>query len=296
MKPTKATIIYNPVSGRSLFRERKVWKMIRLLGERGVVADAAATYGPETGASLAREAVGSGSEVIICHGGDGTLNEVLQGIAGSSAKLAVWAGGTANVAAAELNMPHGLNRVADVIARGKTMQVSVGIAENAVRSRYFLMFAGIGLDASICRGVVPRLKRLTGQIAFWVSGIKHLVAWRETRFSIAVNGQRYESGFSLIANGKGYGGGIRMAPGARLDEDQFQVFMMPAGAGRSGYLRALINIVAGRTDRTGGRLVAARSVVAESSAETWVQVDGELIGTLPMSFHILPQALLVLIP
>ena len=85
MKSIRATIIYNPVSGRNLFRERKVWKMIRLLGERGVVEDAAATYGPETGASLAREAVGSGSEVIICHGGDGTLNEVLQGIAGSSA-------------------------------------------------------------------------------------------------------------------------------------------------------------------------------------------------------------------
>jgi YegS/Rv2252/BmrU family lipid kinase len=296
MKSIRATIIYNPVSGRNLFRERKVRKMIRLLQARGLEADVAPTYGPNTGANLAREAVANGSEVIVCHGGDGTLNEVLQGIAGTGAKLAVWAGGTANVAAGELNMPHGLNRIADVIARGKTMQVCVGIAKNSERSRYFLMFAGIGLDASICRGVVPRLKRLTGQIAFWVSGIKHFLAWRENRFSITIDGHCYESGFSLVANGKGYGGGIRMAPGARLDEAAFQVFMMPKGAGRLGYLRALLNIVLGRTDRTGGRLVSGRNVVAEGSAETWVQVDGEPIGTLPMSFNIIPETLSVIVP
>lgn len=176
------------------------------------------------------------------------------------------------------------------------MKICLGIAKNAERSRYFLMFAGIGLDASICQGVSPGLKRLTGQIAFWVSGIKHFIAWRENPISITVDGQCYESGFSLVANGKGYGGGIRMAPGARLDEPGFQVFMMPREAGRLGYLRALLNVVAGRTDRTGGRLVAGRKVVAESSAETWVQVDGEPIGKLPMSFHIAPEALQVIVP
>src|SRR5215470_16141780 len=174
MKPRRATIIYNPVSGRNLFREGRVHKMIRLLESRGIIADSAATYGPNTGANLAREAIRAGSEVIICHGGDGTLNEVLPGVAGEDAKLAVWAGGTANVTARDLKMPRRLSRVADVIARGKTMQIFLGMASNDVASRYFLMFAGIGVDASICRGVNPRLKRLGGQLAFWVSGIKHL--------------------------------------------------------------------------------------------------------------------------
>src|SRR5215831_9204779 len=150
MKPRRATIIYNPVSGRRLFRERRVRRMIELLEGRGISANAAATHGPHTGARLAREAIRAGSDLIICHGGDGTLNEVLPGIAGEEATLAVWAGGTANVTARDLKMPRRLGRVADVIARGKTMQICLGMANNSREGRRFLMFAGIGLDASIC--------------------------------------------------------------------------------------------------------------------------------------------------
>jgi YegS/Rv2252/BmrU family lipid kinase len=296
MKPRRATIIYNPVSGRKLFRERRVRKMIRLLESRGIITEAAATSGPNTGASLAREAIRAGSEVIICHGGDGTVNEVLPGVAGSEAKLAVWAGGTANVTARDLKMPRRLSRVADVIVHAKTKKISLGMATSDRGGRYFLMFAGIGLDASICRGVSPSLKRLMGQIAFWVSGIKHLVGWRERPFSIAVEGVSYESGFSLVANGKGYGGGILMAPAARLEEPCFQVFIMPRGAGRFAYVRALINAVVGRTARTGGVLVRGRDVAAESQGDTWVQVDGELIGRLPMTFSVVPEALSIIVP
>src|SRR5262249_40937742 len=128
MKPRKATIIYNPVSGRNLFRERRVRKMIRLLECRGIKANAAATYGPNTGANLAGEAISAGSDVIICHGGDGTLNEVLPGVAGRDAQLAVWAGGTANVTARDVRMPGRLSSVADVIARGKTKRICLGMA------------------------------------------------------------------------------------------------------------------------------------------------------------------------
>jgi YegS/Rv2252/BmrU family lipid kinase len=296
MKPRRATIIYNPVSGRNMFRGRRVRKMIELLEGRGISTNAAATFGPNTGANLAREAISDGSDLIICHGGDGTLNEMLAGVAGSSAKLAVWAGGTANVTARDLRMPQRLGRVADVIAQGRTMEISLGMARNDGVSRYFLMFAGIGLDASICRAVNPELKRLTGQIAFWVSGIKHLVAWREKPFSITVDGEIYESGFSLVANGKGYGGGIVMAPGARLEEADFQVFIMPRGLSRFAYIRALINAVAGRSAGTRGRLVRGADVTAEGRAETWVQVDGEPIGTLPMRFSIVPRALSIIVP
>jgi len=270
--------------------------MIKLLEDQGISTSAAATCGPNTGADLAREAIGHDSDVIICYGGDGTLNEVLPGIVGSNAKLAVWAGGTANVTARDLKMPRRLGRVADVIAKGNAMRISLGMASTNAESRYFLMFAGIGLDASICRGVNPGLKRLTGQIAFWISGINHLVAWREKPFSITVDGQRYESGFSVVANGKGYGGGIVMAPAARLEKPDFQVFIMPKGLTRFAYIRALINAVAGRSSGTKGRLVRGTDVVAEGTVETWVQVDGEPIAPLPMRFSVVPRALSIIVP
>src|SRR5687768_4661246 len=99
MTQKRATIIYNPMSGRPARRADNARRMAELLAERGIQAEARATAGPDDATRLAREAVNNGSDIIISYGGDGTLNEVLQGIIGSRAALAIWAGGTANVVA-----------------------------------------------------------------------------------------------------------------------------------------------------------------------------------------------------
>src|SRR5215813_7390395 len=93
----RATIIYNPMSGRAARRAENVQKMSRLLEKRGLEVDARPTAGPDAATRLAREATAAGADIIISYGGDGTLNEVLQGMAGSQASLAVWPVGTANV-------------------------------------------------------------------------------------------------------------------------------------------------------------------------------------------------------
>src|SRR5215211_2413710 len=93
----KATIIYNPMSGRKGKRTEKTQKMARLLEARGIAAEACATTAPNDATRLAHEAIASGSNILVSYGGDGTLNEVIQAMIGSDAVLAVWAGGTANV-------------------------------------------------------------------------------------------------------------------------------------------------------------------------------------------------------
>src|SRR5690554_5658050 len=100
-----ATIIYNPASGRSGRRAENVAALQKLLQARGIETEARATRGPHDATELAREAVAAGAETIISYGGDGTLNEVLQAMVGTSAALAVWPDGTANVVARELGMP-----------------------------------------------------------------------------------------------------------------------------------------------------------------------------------------------
>src|SRR5438552_3927444 len=97
MNPKRATIIYNPTSGRPGRRAEDVREMTRLLSRRGIDADACATSGPEDAARLAKEALARGAGIIISYGGDGTVNEVIQQMAGAEAALAVWPGGTSNV-------------------------------------------------------------------------------------------------------------------------------------------------------------------------------------------------------
>ncbi|HLG15493.1 MAG TPA: diacylglycerol kinase family protein [Blastocatellia bacterium] len=352
MSRTQATIIYNPASGKRGRRADNVREMIRLLAERDIDARACATNGPHDAGRLAREAVERGSDLVISYGGDGTMNEVIQGLVGSGAALAVWPGGTANVLARELEMPSSIARIADIIAAGKTVRIALGVmrrdaetrrrgdaetngaklelaasssdspvaasprlrvSASPIRSspvagsprppvsaspppRYFIMFAGIGLDASVARSVSPSLKKRTGQLAFWVEGIKHVFTWAPEPFTIEVDGKKFEGVFALIGNGRGYGGGLCMTPHARLQDPCFEVYIVPRRSNNFAYLRDLAACARGTTARTTATLVRGLRVTANSSEEPWVEADGEIIGPLPMTFEIVPDALSVIVP
>ena len=319
----QATIIYNPMSGRAGRRAESVARMISLLGERGIDAEARATTEPEDGTRLAREATGSGADIIVSYGGDGTLNEVIQGMAGSHTALAVWPGGTANVVARDLGVPFDVPGLAGIIAACKTNRIALGRAkagsefrvqgseseranvgrepgtrdpEPGTDGRYFVMMAGIGLDASIARRVNQKLKRRTGEFAFWVSGIKHFFQWHGEPFRIEVDGHCYESTFALIGNGKGYGGGMMITPGARLEEPWFEIYILSPMSNNFAYLPALRGCMRGKPEVAGATLIRGRHVEANSPHEPWVEADGEIIGPLPMTFDIVPDALSIIVP
>src|SRR6266496_5836721 len=276
MNRKRATIIYNPMSGRPARRAEGVRRMIGLLSDRGFDAEAHATAGPDNAAQLAGAAVAAGADIIISYGGDGTLNEVIQGMAESQTALAVWPGGTSNVVARDLGVPFDVEELADMIAAGRIRRIALGLANSGdgtpgrpgdgatfvpspprplAPSRYFLMMAGIGLDASIARSVNKKLKRRTGEFAYWLSGIKHLFFWRAEPFTIEVDGHSYKGAFALIGNGKGYGGGMLMTPGASLEEPWFEVYILPQRANNFAYLRALGACMRGKPEVAGVSLV-----------------------------------------
>jgi diacylglycerol kinase (ATP) len=323
MAEKKATIIYNPMSGRQGKRAEQAAEMVRLLEERGIMAEAKATSAPDDATRLTSEAIVNGSNIIISYGGDGTLNEVIQAMVGSDAVLGVWAGGTANVVARDLNLPRDTKRLADVIARGITKRIALGYTsqnqatggknpepksdiktsesrvqtpDSKPRNRFFLMFAGIGLDASISQGVNRKLKRKTGEFAFWVSGIKHLLMWKREPFTVEVDGKRYESAFTLIGNGKSYGGNLEMAKNARLEAPEFEVFILPRHRTNIAYVFALIKCFFKKPEKSSATIVKGNHVSMDSDKEVWVELDGEVIGTLPMTFEVLPDALSVIVP
>lgn len=317
MNPKRATIIYNPMSGRPGRRAENVREMTGLLLQRGIESDARATTGPEDAARLAKEALEQEADIIVGYGGDGTINEVIQEMAGKDAALAVWPGGTSNVVARDLAVPFRLTQIADMIAAGKTRRISLGLAKPGdgetgrqgdaatlaqslgcpvAPSRYFVMMAGIGLDASIARAVNRKLKRRTGEFAYWLSGLRHFFAWRAEPFTIEVDGRCYESTFALVGNGKGYGGGMMITPNARLEDPWFEVYILAPQRNNLAYLRALRACMTGKPDVAGVWLIKGEHVVANSAVEPWVEADGEIIGPLPMTFDIVPDALSIIVP
>jgi len=161
MSPRKATLISNPKTGRYASRRRPVEELAAQLESLGVKVDVRLTQGPGDATEIAARAARNGSSDVIVAGGDGTINEAIQGLAGTKARLAIIPRGTGNVLARELGLPLDDEQALRIAAQGKSRQIYLGLAidENTNESRYFILMAGIGLDASVVKRVQPSLKK-----------------------------------------------------------------------------------------------------------------------------------------
>lgn len=292
-----AVIIYNPRSGAHRRRDRaaEIEHYRSLLAARGVDAAPWPTTGPGAASDLARRAVAEGVDLVVVNGGDGTLNEALQGVVGTGVSFGIWPGGTANVLARDLGLPSDAEQIADFIARGEPRRIAVGRAGE----RYFFLMAGIGLDASIIQGVSPALKARAGEAAFWVSGIRHFVSWQPAPFAIDVDGTIYEGAFAAVGNSPSYGGGFKVTPRACLEEAVLDVAIFPTRRYAFTYTRDLVACFLGDPTRFGDvTYLKACSLRAAAPADPqpWVQVDGELLGPLPMRFESVAEAVTIMAP
>ncbi|HEX8475142.1 MAG TPA: diacylglycerol kinase family protein [Pyrinomonadaceae bacterium] len=299
MNQRQAILISNPHSGRGgAARARKVTRFCELLRERGIEVEVANTTGPNDATRLAAEASDKGIREVIVSGGDGTINEALQGLMRRDVRLAVWPAGTANVLARELRLPFDARGAAEVFARGRVQRVSIGCATDVQSGaeRYFFLMAGVGLDASVARGVRPRLKRRVGAAAFWYSGLEHLARWQPHSFNVEIDGQTFPATFAAIGNAPHYGGNLAITPRARLDAPEFEICLVDSHS-RLRYLYLLTHAMRPRgvsENLTGVRFLRATQVRATGHA--LVQADGEIIGQLPMNFSIVPAAIEIVVP
>jgi YegS/Rv2252/BmrU family lipid kinase len=294
----RATLISNPKTGRyGARRLRPIDDVAAQLRNLGIEVDLRLTAAPGEATEIAARAARNGSSDVIVAGGDGTINEAIQGLAGSKARLAIIPRGTANVLARELNLPLNDEQATAVAARGNSRRIHLGLAtEHATgTSRYFVLMAGIGLDASVVQRVQPRLKKRIGKGAFWISGLSHLADWRPSAFTLVIDGSSYKGTFAAIGKAAHYGGDLLITPGARLEEPAFEVCIIETES-RFSYLRLLSYAV--RTgmprDKPGVRFV--KTALVEAKGDAPVQVDGELIGSLPMRFEIASESLEVIVP
>ena len=298
MSERKAVLIYNPRAGRHADPSRHVEAFCAGARAGGVEVEVRPTAGPNDAARLAAEAAASGATDIVARGGDGTVHEAIQGLVGSGARLLVWAAGTANVLARQLELPRGAAEAAEVLARGRARRITLGAgtSERTGERRYFFMMAGVGLDASVVRSVRPRLKRRLGEAAFWYAGLAHLAHWVPREFTVEVGGERLRATYAAVGKAPWYGGKLAVTPRARLDADEFEVCVIDTHS-RMRYLRLLGYAMRGGAPEEGARgLTFRRAARLRCEGDVAVQADGELIGRLPMTFEVVPEGLEVVVP
>lgn len=292
-------LIYNPTAGALRRDPQKIERLTRSLARRGIGVNPLSTKSVGHATQLAAQAVNDGAGIVIVCGGDGTVNDAAQSLVGTDTVLAVWPCGTANVLARELRLPCDEEAFAELVARRSERTISVGraVKPEAGWRRYFLLMAGIGLDATIVNSVDLALKRKIGVGAYLASGLEFLARLPLTPFSIEFNGRRHESAFTVISNAANYAAFFTLAPGAEMDDDKLDVCVFNSRS-RLAYLTyAALSMAGGRHTRSSNVIYQpAQEVKANSNDKTLVQLDGDVVGTLPMRFEIATQALRITAP
>lgn len=294
----RAAVIYNPIARGLSRHQHLLQRTTQVLARQGIEAQLVATRGPGTAGEQARAQIEAGCDLIVAAGGDGTINEVANGILHTDVPLAILPGGTANVLAREMRLPIHLERAAAQISTMRLCRIGAGSLQiESSDRRLFLCMAGAGLDAEIISRLDLDLKAATGKFAYYLCGFGQVL--RPLReFEVIVDGKPFEASFALISRVRNYGGDLEIARGASLLRNDFEVVLFRGTVG-ARYLPYLLGVTLRRVHRISGcTVLRARSVLcrAPSDQQIYVQVDGELAGNLPVAADIVPEALTLLVP
>jgi diacylglycerol kinase (ATP) len=303
-----AFLIYNPASGRRRHRRfAEIEQAVAILKESGVIVEVAATSAPGSGTSLARLAVEQRLDLVIACGGDGTINEIVNGLAGSTVPMALLPAGTANILAKEIGVPWDIPHAARLIAGGTVRRIALGlaVAPNGHVSefvppggRYFLCVAGAGPDGAMVNDVDEILKKNAGILAYWIEGFRQVFRYGFPELSVHSGGREHRATLIVIGRTAHYGGPLKITTGASLFEDSFE-FLTISGRSRWNYIACFPALWFG-TLRKRPEVEAWKATEAVCRAATsesvYAQVDGEPVGPLPLAFRIVPDALSLVIP
>jgi YegS/Rv2252/BmrU family lipid kinase len=260
--------------------------------------DLIATTGPKTAGELASKAVEAGCDLVLAAGGDGTINEAMNGIAGSNVLFGILPAGTANVLANEVGFSNRPDHAAKQLLDATPVRIALGSLERPGQPRHhFILMAGIGLDARIVYELDLNLKRKLGKMAYWHGGFRQL-GRPVPRFHLSVNGEQYCASFALITRVRNYGGDFEIARRVRLTDNDFEVVIFQNNQWQD-YLRFLGAVVTNRLDSTGGVSVTRATRVEATAPEDrriYIQTDGESMGVLPATISTVPGALTLLLP
>jgi YegS/Rv2252/BmrU family lipid kinase len=245
---------------------------------------------------MARDFIKEGADTIIAAGGDGTINEVVNGMVESDVPLGILPIGTANVLAKELGIPPDWRKAWEVIRNGHTRRIDLGRAEE----HYFVQMAGVGFDAQVIKQTGWEFKKNWGPLSYVWTGMG-LLAEKSPRLIVQseeLEEDEITARFVLVGNGRYYGGPFEVFPAAKMDDGYLNVYIFQK-LNYGDVFRYLQGIFAGNMDGTDDLVVRKLkqfTVRAQDEREVPAEVDGELLGEVPVTFRVQPKALEVLVP
>ncbi|QEX20834.1 hypothetical protein FRZ61_07540 [Hypericibacter adhaerens] len=285
-------VIFNPTAGGR--RRRRLDHALAALEHRGWDCEILETQARGDAEALARTASGEArASRLLIAGGDGTINEAVNGALSAGAKLplGIIPLGTANVLAAELGMMD-MGDAVDAAAAGAMYTIWPGRANE----RNFVLMAGAGFDAHVVATVDPALKRKIGKLAYVWTMLRLAFRFSFPRYRVRVDGVWHEAASVVVSKGHYYGGRFVLAPRARLDRPEFQVCLFTKG-GRWNLVRYALALPLGLLPKMKSiTLLPAREVVIEGPEGDPVQGDGDVIAHLPVTIRLAERPLTMVAP
>lgn len=285
-------VIGNPIAGGGRARSC-IDRLVSLLDARGHDVERFLTR--EAGEAAARaELVDDGIDRLVVVGGDGTLNEVLNGLRDPSrVPLVQLPTGTANVLAHDLGLPRDPEGTADLIDKGAVCRIDMGVAGG----RRFLLMLSAGFDALVTREVRSRRTGRLGYAGYAQPILRALQGYRPPRLSVSVDdAEPVPCGLTIASSTCNYGGLFSISPSARPDSGHLDICLLPAASRRALLEIGVRSLVGGVAEQRGVIHRVGRRVSICADDPTPIEIDGDYAGTTPITAQLLPRVVPVLVP
>ncbi len=297
-------LIINPVSGTNRNLDKNL--LIKLLKESGFDFETSFTERPKHAIELVQEALSKGIKKFIVSGGDGTYNEVINGIFGqnvvdpSETVMAMIPGGTGNDLVKTIGLPKNLKKAVEVLAKGNYILQDVGkvsyFDKDIQDENYFLNVAGTGFDAYVAEKYFSGDAK-KGKLTYFLSIFKGLWSYKNHLVNITLNGQNIQTKIFLLAVGncRYYGNGMKVCPNA-VPTDGMLDLTLAKDLGKWDVIKLVRKIFSGKfQDHPKVDLLRSSEVRVESKQPIYLQADGELLGHTPFEFSVLPKQLKIVV-
>ena len=309
----RVALIYNPASGqRPEQRVASIAKVVAVLEGAGIEVDVIATESPESAGQQAQAAVLRGCDTVIACGGDGTVHETLQKLVGGSAALGVIPMGTANALATDLGLPASPGKAAKMLLTARPVRISVGQVSyrdpsGQPQARYFVVAAGVGADGLFFSRLDSRLKQKLGYLVYLVEALRLWATYTFPMFTSTFtqggggSPRVVEASQILAVRISNFGGLVNnLVPGAAIGNENLHVIAFKTRS-RLRYLRFMVAVWFKRHNYSDTiELIDCSEVECRdlpgAAERSFVEADGELLGTLPVKIEVVPQSLTLLIP
>jgi diacylglycerol kinase (ATP) len=262
-------------------------------GKENIKLDIEFTKYPKHAMKLAKGAKNK-YDIVIVAGGDGTVNEVINGISDSKITLVIIPFGSTNVLALELGIPFDAKEASELIAHGKKLKIDLGYAKTNEEARYFSMMVGVGFVPKLIEGVNLEIRKRWGNLAYLLSGIKQIITYKWQ--NIHVEHKSHSVGyFIVVSNSKDYAGEYQIAERASITDGLLDLIVI----NRKSWwkiIKFISSVIIGKSNTfLRGEYYQIKEAHIYSRHKMLVQVDGELLGTAPVDVKVVPKALTVMV-